>query len=45
LRTGSLRELAEEILKYKLDLVVVQEVRWDGGDIAPAGEYTLFYGK
>jgi hypothetical protein len=30
-RTGSLRAVAEEISKYKLDLVGVQEVRWDGG--------------
>jgi mRNA deadenylase 3'-5' endonuclease subunit Ccr4 len=25
------RAVAEEISKYKLDLVGVQEVRWDGG--------------
>jgi hypothetical protein len=23
----------------------MQEVRWDGGDIEPAGEYAFFYGK
>jgi hypothetical protein len=44
-RAGSLRAVAEEILKYKLDLAGVQEVRWDGGGIEPAGEYTFFYGK
>ncbi|PNF19991.1 hypothetical protein B7P43_G08653 [Cryptotermes secundus] len=44
-RAGSLRAVAEEILKYKLDLAGVQEVRWDGGGIAPAGDYTFFYGK
>ncbi|PNF16047.1 hypothetical protein B7P43_G04596 [Cryptotermes secundus] len=44
-RAGSLRAVPEEILKYKLDLAGVQEVRWDGGGIAPAGDYTLFYGK
>jgi hypothetical protein len=27
-RAGSLRAVAEEILKYKLDLAGVQEVRW-----------------
>jgi exonuclease III len=42
---GSLRATAEEISKYKLDLVGVQEVRWDGGGTEPAGEYTFFYGK
>jgi hypothetical protein len=25
--------------------VRVQEVRWDGGDTKPAGEYTFFFGK
>jgi hypothetical protein len=43
-RAGSLRAVAEEISKYKLDLVGVQ-VRWDGGITEPAGKYTFFYGK
>jgi hypothetical protein len=42
---GSLRAVAEEISKYKLDLVGVQEVRWDRGGTEPAGKYTFFYGK
>jgi hypothetical protein len=32
-RAGSLRAVAEEIPKYKLDSVGVPEVRWDGGGI------------
>jgi hypothetical protein len=32
-----LRELARDML----DLVGVQEVRWEGGDTEPAGEYTF----
>jgi hypothetical protein len=44
-RAGSLRAREEEISKYKLDLVGVQEVRWDGGGTEPAGEYTIFYRK
>jgi exonuclease III len=44
-RAGSLRAVAEEISKYKLDLVGVQEVRGDGGGTQPAGEYTFSYGK
>ncbi|PNF40783.1 hypothetical protein B7P43_G16926 [Cryptotermes secundus] len=44
-RAGSLRAVAEEILKYKLELAGVQEVRWDGGGNKPAGEYIFFYGK
>jgi hypothetical protein len=38
---GSLRAVAEEISKYKLDSVGVQEVRWDGGGTEPAGEYSF----
>jgi exonuclease III len=44
-RAGSGRAVGEEISKYKLDLVGVQEVRWDGGVTEQAGEYTFFYGK
>jgi hypothetical protein len=42
-RPVSLRAMAEEIPKYKLDLVGAQEVRWDGGGTEPVGEYTFFY--
>jgi hypothetical protein len=34
-----LRAVAEEISKYKLNLVGVEEVRWDGGGTEPTGEY------
>jgi hypothetical protein len=44
-RAGSLRTVAEEVSKYKLDLVGVQEVRWDRSGTEPAGRYTFFYGK
>jgi hypothetical protein len=44
-RAGSLMTVLKELLKYKLDLVRVQEVRWEGGGTEPAGEYTFFYGK
>jgi hypothetical protein len=37
--------VAREISKYKLDLVGIQEVRWDRGGTEPAGEYTFFYGN
>jgi hypothetical protein len=40
-RAGSLRAVAEEISKYKLDLVGVQEVRWGGNGTEPAGDYTI----
>jgi exonuclease III len=43
-RAGSLRAVAEEISKYKLDLVGAQEVKWSRGGTEPAGNYTFFYG-
>jgi hypothetical protein len=44
-RTGSLVTVSRELAKYKLDLVGVQEVRWEGGGTETAGEHTFFYGK
>jgi exonuclease III len=44
-RAGLLRAVLEEISIYKLDLVGVKEVRWDGGGTEPEGEYTFFYGR
>jgi hypothetical protein len=38
-RAGSFRAVGEEISKYKLDLVGIQEVRWDRGGTERAGEY------
>jgi exonuclease III len=40
-RSGSFKTVARELGKYKLDLVGVQEVRWDKGG---AEDYTFFYG-
>jgi hypothetical protein len=37
--------VSRELAGYKLNLVGVQEVRWEGGGTEPAGEYTFFYGK
>jgi hypothetical protein len=44
-RSDSFRAVEEEISKYFLHLVGVQEVRWDGGGTEPAREYTFFFGK
>jgi hypothetical protein len=44
-RTGSLRVVEAEISDNNLDLLGVQEVRWDGGGTEQAREYTFFYGK
>jgi exonuclease III len=37
--------VSRELSKYRLDLVGVQEVRWEGSGTVPAGEYTIFYRK
>jgi exonuclease III len=44
-RAGSLTAAARELARYKLDLVGVQEVRWDKGGTVRAGDYNFFYGK
>jgi exonuclease III len=43
-RSGSLKTVARVLGKYKLDLVGVQEVRWDKGDTEQAEDYIFFYG-
>ena len=40
-RAGSLAA----VTRYKLDLMGVQEVRWDRGGTVRAGDYNFFYGK
>ena len=32
-------------MRYKLDVVGVQEVRWDKEGTIRAGDYDIFYGK
>jgi hypothetical protein len=44
-RTGSLKTLARELGKCKLDLVGVQEVRCEKGGTEWANNYTVFYGE
>jgi exonuclease III len=48
-RVGSLMTISRELSRYRLDLVGVQEVRWEvrweGSGTVPTGEYTFFYGK
>jgi hypothetical protein len=44
-RVGSFMTIAKVISKYKLDLVGIQEVRWNRGGTEPAGQYTFFCGK
>jgi exonuclease III len=44
-RSGSLMTVAKELARYKVDLVGVQEVRWDKGGTVRAGDCTFFCGK
>jgi len=44
-RAGSLTAAARESAKYKLDLVGVQEVRWDKQGKLKAGDYNFFLWK
>jgi exonuclease III len=44
-RAGSFMAATRELARYKLDLVCVQEVRWDKEDTVKVGDYSFFYGK
>ena len=41
-RAGSLKGAARELVRYKLDVVGVQEVRWDKGGTVRPGDYDFF---
>jgi hypothetical protein len=44
-KTGPLKRVAKELWNYKLDLVGVQEVRWEKGGNERAEDYTFVYGE
>jgi exonuclease III len=44
-RVGAVKSVVGKLEKYKLDLVGVQEVRWEGEGYQRADNYTFFYGK
>jgi exonuclease III len=44
-RVGAIKSVVGELEKYKLDLMGVQEVRWEGEGYQRADNYTFFYGK
>jgi hypothetical protein len=44
-RVGAIKSVVGELEKYKLDLVRVQEVRWEGEGYQTLDNYTFFYGK
>jgi exonuclease III len=44
-RIDAIKSVVGELERYKLDLVGVQEVRWEGEGYQTADNYTFFYGK
>jgi len=44
-RAGSLKAAARELVRYKLNIVGLREVRWDKGGTVRAQDYDFFYGK
>jgi exonuclease III len=44
-RVGAIKSVVGELEKYNLDLVGVQEVKWEGEGYQTADIYTVFYGK
>jgi hypothetical protein len=44
-RVGAIKSVVGELEKYKLDLVGVQEVRWEGEGYQTADNCIFLYGK
>jgi hypothetical protein len=44
-KAGSLMAAARKLARYRLELVGVQDVRWDKEGTVKAGDYSFFYGK
>ena len=43
-KTGALQVTVRETEKYELDILAIQEVRWEGQDSIHQGKYTFYYG-
>jgi predicted DNA-binding ArsR family transcriptional regulator len=41
----SLTTVSSELSRYRLDLVGLYEVKWEGNSTTPAEEYTFCYGR
>jgi hypothetical protein len=44
-RLGSITAVARELVRYKLHIVGVQEVRWEEGGTVRIGDHNFFCGK
>lgn len=43
LQPGKMQEIVKEIMKYGLDLVAIQEIRWNGQGRLDKKEFSMFY--
>lgn len=43
LKAGKMAEIAEEVLKYGMDVVALQEIRWNGNGRVDKKDYSMFY--
>jgi len=44
-RLNSVTELVNELMKYKIMIDAIQEIRWQGKNTADTGRYTTCYGS
>ena len=42
-RPGALKILIGEVLKYKIDVLAMQEMRWTGAGIMDRRDYSVYY--
>ena len=43
--SAALSSVTREIEKFRMDLVGIQEIRWEFDDISESGIYILFFGE
>lgn len=43
LQAGKMIQIANTLKSYKLDLIALQEIRWEGSGYIKKPEYTIYY--
>jgi mRNA deadenylase 3'-5' endonuclease subunit Ccr4 len=43
LQPGKMQEVAQEMIRYKTDIMVLQEMRWQGSRRMDKPEFTIIY--